>query len=461
MSGREALEMADALMAYYMANTRTTARREGYSRTQIKNMPAAWQEACDLAGSYRLVMHDLLGVSTAAGDVPLPITRAKFDRARAYLATKGDEAKNRPAIWCTAIRAIPPNAAHVVAHPEDFADRRERRIRNGPEEVLETGLAEWRLMACAPLVHSFEAREPISEVSADGIADHMRRAVATLTAKDPNQSGISLLEYVSRKKFDAWVEADGEDSPKSTLATIDAFIRIRKDLVGDDAVVAHMRAQRPGRRNAHALSGNAVLQLTKMLSNPRRFELLPIALMEVARRGDLPAHVRLKLANQAPAMHAAIEYALTPSEICGLAENERGGFTPPSRAREAALGPLDCDIVDRLLWQRREIRKVLDASVSQMVMVSPSGVAMEGKQLCNALTRTQCQFGLVTHPWQRYRDYSATRMLQSDKTSLERVSILLSIRNPDLVNLRYAAMLARETEALPETEIRATSGRAA
>jgi hypothetical protein len=29
------------------------------------------------------------------------------------------------------------------------------------------------------------------------------------------------------------------------------------------------------------------------------------------------------------------------------------------------------------------------------------------------------------------------------------------------VNLRYAAMLARETEALPETEIRATSGRAA
>jgi hypothetical protein len=395
----------------------------------------------------------MLGVSMAAGDTPLPITKAKFDRAFEHLISKGDEAKNRSANWCTAIRALPPDVPHLIERPEDFQDRRKRVGDDEPKDRLATDLPAWKCRACAPLTTEYEDREPLSDAAADSIAGHLRRAAATLAAMDPAYRDVSLLDLVSQQSFDAWLEADDEHSPQSTLATIDAFIRVRKDLIKADDVVKYMRAQRVGRRDAHALSGDAVRQLATILIDRRRFELMPVALMEVARRGDLPAHVRLKLANQAPAMHAAIEYALTPSEVGALAEDENGGFTPPPRACEAAIGPVDCEIMKELLRQRREIRKVLNAMESRMVMVSPSGDAMLSKELCNGLTRTQRQFNLVQHPWQRFRDYAAVRMLLEDGTSLERVSVLLSIRNPVLVHRRYSALLPRSAYAAPATAI--------
>lgn len=456
MSGLETLALADELIAHYMANTRTQAIRSGHTRLQIKNMPAAWQEACGLVGDYRLILHDLLGVSLAAGDTPLPINKAKFNRACEYLISQGDEAKNRSANWRTAIRVLPPHVPHLVEQPGDFQDRRNKRAGDGPEDRMTTELVSWKHVACAPLTTSFEGREQLSVTAANSITGYIRRAVATLAATDPTYSDICLLDLVSQQNFDAWLETDDEHSPMSTLATIDAFIRVRKDLLGNDAdvlrgdaVLKHMHAQRVGRRDAHALAGDAVRQLTTILTDRRRFELMPVALMEVARRGDLPAHVRIKLANQAPAMHAAMEYALTPSEVGVLAEDENGEFTPPARACEAAIGPVNCQIMNQLLRQRREIRKVLEASESRMVMVSPSGNPMSSKEICNGLARTQRQFNLVKHPLQRFRDYAAVRMLLADGTSLERVSILLSIRNPVLVHRRYSALLPRSADAAP------------
>ena len=464
MSGCEVLKLAAELLAHYSARTRSAETREGYSRTQIKDQSEVWQEACDGAGQYREVLNDFLVVSATTGNTPLPINRTKFDRACDHLAAKGSEVAHRAANWRTAIRALLANAPHLVEEPDGFQDRRKKRSQKVADRLLLNLAADldgWRRRVCAPLENSFAPVEPICALAANNVAGQIMRAAIELVEAEKIKPDIALIDLVTEDNFDAWRELDDGSSPATTLAKIDAFIRIRKDEYGDGPVVKHMRAQRVGLRDAHALSGSAVRQIAAMLSNPRRFELLPVALLEVARRDDLPAHVRLKLANQAPAMHAAIQYALTPAEIAGMTENEAGGFVPPTRGRDATLKSPDSVVLEHLLKQRRDIRTILGASANRDIMVSPSGARMSTKENCNALSRTQDQFGLIKHPWQRYRDYSAVRLLLAGKLSLDPVCVLLEIRNPELVHRRFAALIPRSSEASTSPLGPANEGRAA
>ena len=164
--------------------------------------------------------------------------------------------------------------------------------------------------------------------------------------------------------------------------------------------------------------------------------------MEIANSSDLPRPARLKLANLAPAMQAALEFALKPGDVFALAhDNDWQIVSQPANA--------DCkkfqqsDGLSRLLKQRSLIRQTLGATATNAVMSTEVGAAMDNRTSDQALARTLKSFGLPEFPWQRLRDFAAVRMLIATRDNVLSVGVLLSFGDLVQVHRRYGAFLSR------------------
>lgn len=461
------------MVAAYKARGAEWDRSQPYSRVQLKNMPDEWQALCHAAGSYSSTLHDLFVLCQRASahptiGVPIPVTQGRFEGAQRHLTALGRRVKDRAATWLTAIRALPPEARTRVLGPgpHDWVDHPQspRRLNAAPDTFarLSADLATWATEACRDLTTKFEEREPVTPERAASIARFVECAAVVLLERGAITADVSLEEFVSQEKFDLWLEVHDDHSPTGTLQTIDAFIRIRTDLFSHrDEAIRHMRIQRTDRRNPHALPESAVGELSKMLREQRKIELTPLALMTLAGWDILPVRTRLKLANLAPAMQAAMEFALRPGDIFNAEHDADYQLIMKTRLRRAGGAPMaQSPILAYLLRQRDRVRHLLGAAASRLLMANEKGGVMGNQECAQALARTQEQFGLIRHPWQRFRDFTVIRLLQ-DPSSLAMVADLLEAPNPILVHRRYSAMIPRHTPLparSPQTSAKTSHG---
>ena len=440
-----ARELADELLDSYLRRCGQPSRSLDHYVTR-GDAPQDWKEACALAGEYGRTLHDLLSTSKRAGAPPMPITPLSIKAACDHLSENGMESKIRRACWMTAIRALPGDRPDLV-EPVLTEPAAAIRLLNAPPGTfpyVESGLEAWSARACAPLTTAFEARERLSPGTANGISRHLLCAATALHGRGEIASDARLEQLLSAAAFDAWLQGRGDNSPASLLSAIDAFIRVRTDVLGDDETVLHMRDQTVGRRDHNKLPAQALAEVCMMLGERRRLEIAPFALMILAGCGDLPDRVRLKLANIAPAMNLAIDYALAPGDVFEAEHDPAFAFHPPVRLRKAACAaPPRRPAQESLLRQRQAVREALRASPAPRLMTSATGDAKDNKTCAQALDRTQRQFALIAHPWQRFRDFAAARLLIDAPKDIKRVADLLQVKNPALVELRYREVLPR------------------
>lgn len=454
---RDLDDVVAEMVAAYKARSAEWDRSQPYSRVQLRNMPEEWQALCHAAGPYSSTLHDLFVVcqrvsAHPAIAVPIPVTQGRFEGAQHYLTVLGRRVRDRAATWLTAIRALPPEARTRVLGPglHDWVDypQSPRRLNAAPGTFvhLSADLDTWMAEACRGLSTKFEEREPVTPKRAAGAARFIECAAVVLLERGAITAEISLKEFVSQEKFDLWLDSHDDHSPTGTLQTIDAFIRIRTDLFSRrDETIGHMRIQRTDRRNPHALSKSAVDELSAMLREQRKVELTPLALMTLAGRDMLPVRTRLKLANLAPAMQAALEFALRPGDVFNAEHDADYQLIMRTRLRRAGGTPMaQSPFLAYLLRQREQVRHLLGAAASRFLMANGKGAVMGNQECAQALARTQEQFGLLRHPWQRFRDFTAIRLLQ-DPSSLAKAADLLEAPNPLLVYLRYSALIPRHT----------------
>lgn len=442
-----AQELANELMDAYRRKCGAPRRDCGFY-VMLNDAPKAWKEACMLAGQYGRTIHGLFSTCFRAGIPPLPVTPRSIEIACEYLRAQAMDPRIRKACWLTAIRSLPADRPDL-ADPELVKPTAPIRRLNAPAGTfpkIEKDLSAWTTRTCAQLSTPFEERIMRSPGTARGMCRHLLCAATVLRDLTDITSDTTLEQLLEEATFNQWLQHQGDERPTSVLATIHAFIGVRVDLFGDDATVTHMRAQKSGRRDNNKLPGQGLAELSSMLDDPRQVELIPVALMIIAGRSEVPDRVRLKLANLAPAMNLAIDYALMPTEIFS-AEHDKGfAFHPPVRLRKAALSPLPKrSIQQALLRQRWAIREALGAAATCHLMTTFSGLLMESKICAQSLDRTQRQFGLISHPWQRYRDFAAGRLLINDPGNLQRVADLLQVKIPALVELRYREVMPRSS----------------
>ena len=457
-------EVITGLMDAYAEKQRTISRVTGIgSKKRRAHMSPEWQSSCaSLRDEYGARLHDLLMVCCkATGDasftLPTPITEQLLGAVGDYLEEQGQESRNRIANYKTVLRALTAESASRILGPGSHEwlhqPRCPRSLNADPGTFhrLEEDLADWAELASAPLKNSFEERDPIQVARITQISRFMLCATTLLHQVGSMASKSRLRELVSRETFDAWRNAT-EGAPTTTLQTIDAFVRIRCDLIGDDAVAEHMRAQRTQLRDNHALPAEAVREVQGMLERPRTIDLLPTALMWIACTDLLQVRSRLKLANVAVAASAALKYALQPGDVFSLEHDRDNRLVITTNLARADRGPVpQFAETMRLVEQRTQLREALGATSSHAIMVNEAGMPMGNQECAQALSRTQDQFGLPRFPWQRFRDFAAIRILLADPASLTVVADLLEYSDPAIVLLRYYELLPRETADLLRT----------
>lgn len=454
---------ADALTKYYRAQQREIRRVCGKgSRRRRRHMSPDWQLRCSYSKYYGARLHDLFMVYCKAAEdwdfnVPISITEDRMALVECYLEEQGLEVRNRIESFKTALRSIPSEHQSAILGPGPypwlFRNRTPRSVNAeaGTFARLEADGAAWSALACAPLVGIFEQREPLEAERAAYLLRMLSCAATMLLSKQAIGADVSLVELVSKANFDRWRNACDDDSPTVTLATIEAFVRVRTDLVHDDdddddgdGVVVDMRAQRTDLRDNNALPQRAREELVQMLSMQAQMDMLPAALMMIATSTLLPDPGRLRLANVAAGLGAAFAYALRPAAIRKLAHDESYRVVTSTHLARAAVDALpQFEGCTTLFAQRQEIRKAVGAGSSRSIMVEKMGRPLDAQSCAQALSRTLREFGLPSFPWQRPRDYAAVRWLLAEPTALQKVADLLEYESADLLWKRYEALLPR------------------